>query len=99
MRIFSSALRDISVKSSESVVCERRAGSDAMRVFTRARRLRFSRKVCLVIIPVGWLTIFITLSLYSDHENSGKFLYLAYTFRATMRVFLSQVAVRVLVSL
>lgn len=99
MRICSSALRDISAKSSESVVCDRRAGSDAMRVFTRARRLRFSRKVCLVIIPVGWLTIFITLSLYSDHENSGKFLYSAYTFRATMRVFLSQVGVNMLGSL
>lgn len=48
--------------------------SDAMRVFTRTKRLRFSRKLCFVVIPVGWLAIFITLSLYNDHESTDKIL-------------------------
>ncbi|KAK2560252.1 Bifunctional heparan sulfate N-deacetylase/N-sulfotransferase 4 [Acropora cervicornis] len=45
-----------------------------MRVFRRAKRLRFPRNLCLIIIPVGWLLIFITLSLYNEHDNAGKVL-------------------------
>lgn len=45
-----------------------------MRVFRRAKRLRFPRNLCLIIIPVGWLMIFITLSLYNEHDNPGKVL-------------------------
>ncbi|XP_015772476.1 PREDICTED: bifunctional heparan sulfate N-deacetylase/N-sulfotransferase 4-like [Acropora digitifera] len=41
-----------------------------MRVFRRAKRLRFPRNLCLIIIPVGWLMIFITLSLYNEHDNA-----------------------------
>ena len=47
-------------------------GSDAMRVVTRVRRLRFSRKVCWAVIPAAWFVFFITLSLYNDREVAGK---------------------------
>ena len=60
-----------------------------MRVLTRAKRLRFSRKLCLAVIPVGWLVIFITLSLYNDHENTGKLLLFLVSARC-----LSQIAVK-----
>lgn len=45
-----------------------------MRVITRVKRLRFSRKVCWAVIPVTWLVFFITLSLYNDREVAGKLL-------------------------
>jgi len=43
-----------------------------MRVVTRVRRLRFSRKVCWAVIPAAWFVFFITLSLYNDREVAGK---------------------------
>lgn len=46
-----------------------------MRVVTRVKRLRLSRKVCWAIIPAVWFVFFITLSLYNDREVAGKFLF------------------------
>ena len=44
-----------------------------MRVVTRVKRLRLSRKVCWAVIPAAWFVFFITLSLYNDREAAGKF--------------------------
>lgn len=50
-----------------------------MRVFARAKRFRFSRNLCLVLIPIGWLTVFITLFLYNEPDNAGKVLSTEFT--------------------